>query len=102
MFIGVYYRGNKVEKTILWDVLEKCRIKWGGRWIIGGDFNLTLRREERRDNNFSATEATEFKEVMDRLGVVDLPLFKGQWTWSTQKSKSKIDRFFVSFNFLLE
>lgn len=60
MFTGVYCRGNKVDKTILWEELEKCRIKWGGKCIVGGDFNMTLRREERSGNNFSATEASEF------------------------------------------
>lgn len=48
------------------------------------------------------SEAAEFKEVMDGIGVADLPLSKGQWTRSNRKSMSRIDRFFVSSNFLLE
>lgn len=74
----------------------------GGKWIIRGDFNMTLRREKRSGNNFSATEASEFREVIERMGMVDLSLSKGQWTWSNQKNKSRIDRFFVSSNFLME
>lgn len=29
---------------------------------------MILRREERSDNNFSLTEAYEFREAMERLG----------------------------------
>lgn len=101
MFTGVYCRGNREEKSMLWNELEECRNKWDGKWIIGGDFNMTLRREERRGSSFSTSEASEFKEVMERLGMVDLLLSKKQWTWSNQKSKSKIDRFFISC-FLLD
>lgn len=102
MFTVVYCRDIKVEKTKLWDKLEMCRAKWGGRWIIGSDFNLTLKREERNGNNFSVADAPEFKEVLDEVGMVDLPISKGHWTWSNKKSKLRIDRFLMSSNFLLE
>lgn len=62
------------------DESKKCKIRWGGRWIIGGDFNMTLRREERNCNCFSVSEAAEFKEIMDMIDVVDLSLAKGQCT----------------------
>lgn len=44
MFTRVYYRGNKAEKLILWDKLENCKTRRGSMWIIGEDFNTTLRR----------------------------------------------------------
>lgn len=76
IFTGVYCRGNRTEKDILWEELENCRTKWGGNWIIGGDFNMTMQRNERSGSNFSVMEAKEFKERMDKVGVVDLPLSK--------------------------
>lgn len=36
------------------------------------------------------------------MGVVDLPLFKGQWTWSNQSSRFRIDKIFVSANLLVD
>lgn len=33
-----------------------------------------MRREERNDNTFSTSIAKEFSEVIDRMGLVDLPL----------------------------
>lgn len=47
MFTGVYCRGNKAEKDTFWGELENFKTKWGGNWIIGGDFNMTLHRYER-------------------------------------------------------
>lgn len=94
IFTGVYCRGNIVEKTIIWKELEECRTKWGGNWVIRGDFNMTLRKEERSDSSFLASEVNEFKEVMERLRVVDLPLSKGQWTWFNQNNLSILDLLF--------
>lgn len=38
---------------------------------------MTVRKEERSGSNFLTKEAKEFKKMMDRVGVVDLPLCKG-------------------------
>lgn len=57
---------------------------------------MVLRRGEQSGNSFLASEANDFKEVMDRLDMIDLLLLGGQWTWSNNKSLSRIDRFFIS------
>lgn len=62
---------------------------------------MVLHREERSGSGFTVAEAEEFRSVLDRLGVVDLPLTGEQWTWSNQRSRSRIDRFFLLANLLL-
>lgn len=78
MFTGFYCRGNREKRTLLWNDFKECRISWDEKWVIGGDFNMTLRKEKRSGNNFLVAEANEFKEAMERLGMADLPLSKGQ------------------------
>lgn len=101
-FTDVYDRDNGVEMSLLWDYLEVCMNQYGDRWIIGDDFNMILRRgEQSRGGNFNG-EVEEFKEVMDRLNLVDLPLLEVKWTWSSSKenpSWSRIDPFFISNEF---
>lgn len=63
---------------------------------------MTMKIEERSGDNFSAKKADEFIENIDRVGVIDLPLSKGQWTWSNQKCSSRIDKFFVSTNLMAD
>lgn len=52
MLTGVYCRGNKVERELLWKELKVCKRRWGGNWIVGGDFTIVLRREDRTGESF--------------------------------------------------
>lgn len=99
MFTGVYCRGSRAEKELLWSELEECITKWDGNWIIGGDFNMTMSREDRSDNNFSAMEANKFKERMDRVGVVDP---EGSGPGPTKNVVRELIRFFASANLMVD
>lgn len=46
MLIRVYCRGNKEEKTLLWKELKACKNKCGGKWIVGEDSNIVLKRSK--------------------------------------------------------
>lgn len=72
-FLGVYCRGNREEKDILWKELDVCRTKWGSNWIVGGDFNMVLRKGE-RSRTCSASEINEFKDEVNSLELIDFPL----------------------------
>lgn len=63
---------------------------------------MILRKGERSGNIYSAFEMDEFKAAMNKLEVIDLPLSGGQWTWSNQRSSSRIDEFLVSAGFLTQ
>lgn len=81
-----------------------CRNRWGEKWVVGGDFNMVLRRLERSDGGNPNGEEEEFKEVVDRLNLVDLPLMGGRWTWTNLRSSpscSRITRFSISHDFFI-
>lgn len=72
-------------------------------WVVGGDFNIVLRRNERSGKNNSITWANEFKDVLEELELVDLPLVGSRWTWTNPRSTpscSWIDLFLILHCFL--
>lgn len=80
----------------LWADMEESREKWMGSWVVGGDFNMVLKRSERTGDHFHSRCVEEFKETLDRYDIIDLLLVGGRWMWSNQRknmSCSRIDRF---------
>lgn len=73
-FTGAYCRGNNEEREIFERELEGNKRKWGDLWILGGDFNIILNCGDRNSNNVRMAYANQFREFVDRLELVDLPL----------------------------
>lgn len=64
----------------LWAELSHCHALWGSIGVIGGDFNMVLRRCERSRTQFSEQISQELKECIVSLDLEDLPLCGGQRT----------------------
>lgn len=72
---------------------------WELPWIIGGDFNIVLYLSERLGTMQDSACMREFRELVNDLALVDLPLVGGCFTWSNIRestSCSRINRFLVS------
>lgn len=54
--------------------------------MVGADFNMILRRWERSGGGNTNVEIEEFKQVVDRLNLMDLPLAGGRWIWTNLRS----------------
>jgi len=70
-------------------------------WILIGDFNFyrSLENRNRAGGNFQDTQI--FNEVIDHLGLVELPLKGRAFTWSNMQSNpllEQLDWFFTSVN----
>lgn len=50
----------------------------GAKDVVGGDFNMVLKREERSGEYFSTSIVQNVKENIDKLGLEDLPLKGGR------------------------
>lgn len=73
--------------------------KWQGPWVVRDDFNMVMHKGERYRDKFLAKWAEKFKDVVERLGLLNLPLVGRRWTWSNMRVDpvcSWIDRFLVS------
>ncbi|RVW20876.1 Transposon TX1 uncharacterized 149 kDa protein [Vitis vinifera] len=55
---------------------------WDEPWCLGGDFNNTLYQGERSRQGRITSNMRRFAHIIDDLGLVDLPLQGGVFTWS--------------------
>ena len=99
MFSGVYGPVERNLKEIFWEELGSIRGWWEGPWCLGGDFNEVLSPSERARGGQYTPPMKRFAEIVNELGLRDLPLQGGLYTWSggrNGRSKSRLDRFLVS------
>ena len=82
IFTGVYGPFSKMEREALWDELGAIRGLWEDPWCIGGDFNITLFPRERSSQRRMNSAMRKFAEIVDDLGLMDLPLQGGEFTWN--------------------
>ncbi|RVX14050.1 LINE-1 retrotransposable element ORF2 protein [Vitis vinifera] len=98
-FTGVYEPFTRLEREWLWEEVGAIRGIWEGPWCLGGDFNITLAQGERNRQGRISPAMRRFAEVVDDLGLVDLQLQGGAFTWTgglNNMSKARLDRFLVS------
>ncbi|WKA11259.1 hypothetical protein VitviT2T_028778 [Vitis vinifera] len=83
----------------LWEEFGAIRGLWEDPWCIGGDFNITLFSRERSGQRRISSAMRNFAEIVDDLGLVDLPLQGGDFTWNgglNNQTWARLDRFLVS------
>ena len=67
--------------------------------LVGGDFNIIRRQEEKNNNNFDARWPTIFNAIIESLSLKDLNLSGRQFTWTSRRDTptlEKLDRFLAS------
>ena len=99
VFTGVYGTFTKVERDGMWEEFGAIRGLWEDPWCLGGDFNITLFQKERSSQKRINSAMRRFAEIVDDLGLVDLPLQGGEFTWNgglNNQAWARLDRFLVS------
>ena len=99
IFTGVYGLVLANLKEDMWEELGSVRGLWAGPWCIGGDFNASISPSESNRGGRITQAMRCFACVLVDLGVRDLPLQGGPFTWSggnNGQAMSRIDRFLVS------
>ena len=80
VFTGVYGPFSREDREGLWEELGAIRGLWEEPWCLGGDFNITLYIDERSRTGRITSAMRRFAQIIDELGLVDIPLQGGSFT----------------------
>uniref|UniRef100_A0A2N9EUU7 Reverse transcriptase domain-containing protein n=1 Tax=Fagus sylvatica TaxID=28930 RepID=A0A2N9EUU7_FAGSY len=95
-FSGVYGPNRAVERSLMWEELAGIASWWEVPWCVGGDFNIVRYPSERVGATDFSPSMREFTDFIFSMGLLDLPMDGGNFTWSNARSKSRLDRFLCS------
>ncbi|RVW41517.1 Transposon TX1 uncharacterized 149 kDa protein [Vitis vinifera] len=96
VFTGVYGPFSREDREGLWEELGAIRGLWEEPWCLGGDFNITLYIDDRNRTGRITSAMRRFAQIIDELGLVDIPLQGGSFTWSgglNNQTRARLDRF---------
>ena len=72
--------------------------------MIGGDFNVVKGMEEKVGVVYNHSVMSDFSNFIEDLGLMDIPLASGRFTWSSNRLVAtfcRLDRFLISLAFML-
>ena len=78
-FTGVYGPVEKNLREIFWEELGSIKGLWEDPWCVGGDFNAILYPEERSKGGRIDNSMRRFSDILNDLGLRDLPLQGGPY-----------------------
>lgn len=79
---SVYARCSNVERLQLWDELEYIEGNDFNPWILGGDFNVILNKEEKLGGlPLSTDEASDFQHCINNCALKKVQLSRSRFTW---------------------
>jgi hypothetical protein len=67
--------------------------------LVGGDFNIIRKREEKKNDNFNARWPTVFNAIIESLNLREIVLSGRQFTWANRRDTptyEKLDRILAS------
>ena len=67
--------------------------------LVGGDFNIIRRQEEKNNDNFDARWPFIFNAIIESLDLREIDLSGRQYTWASQRENptyEKLDRFLAN------
>ena len=99
VFTGVYGPFSRDDREGLWEELGAIRGLWEEPWCLGGDFNITLYLDDRNRTGRITSAMRRFAQIIDELGLVDIPLQGGSFTWSgglNNQTRARLDRFLAT------
>jgi exonuclease III len=98
-FLGVYGPQSDGDRRVMWEELFRLANWWDVPWCVGGDFNVVRFLSERLGADQFTPAMNDFSEFIFSLGLMDIPLKGGKFTWSNNRTTpgmSRIDRFLFS------
>ncbi|XP_016206246.1 uncharacterized protein LOC107646584 [Arachis ipaensis] len=101
-FLLVYGAHNRDEKVVVWEELSYIAGLCQVPCCFMGDFNEIVQVEERKGTGNLTASAEDFKNWIQDMHLVDLPLNDRKYTWFRGSSCSRIDKVMVSLEWIEE
>jgi len=96
----VYAPNDGLLKKEVWNYLASFKNSVNKPWCLAGDFNETLSPSDRKGSSKISSSVISFKKCIDSCDLVELPLNGKKFTWSRGNAASRIDRMFVTGDWL--
>ena len=97
--MGIYRPTKREARENLWEDLGAIKGMWGDPWFLGGDFNvLRFSRERNKEGRWTGA-MRRFSQIIDELELKDLPLQRGEFTWTGglgNQRVARLDRFLIT------
>ena len=95
---SVYGPTHPGKREELWEDLRQLHGAFPETMmLIGGDFNVTLRTNDRpNDGGGRDPSSAQFRELIDSLSLAEMGPLDWRFTWRGQSSQSRLDRFLCS------
>nr|KAJ0199276.1 hypothetical protein LSAT_V11C600300440 [Lactuca sativa] len=102
IFANVYGPHAPTEKKKLWEAILQIKRDRGGTWVVFGDFNTVMRKDEKYNSQFCPHSAFHFNRFIRKAGLNDIRMGGHRYTYFCQTNikLSKLDGFLVCNNFL--
>ncbi|XP_057746860.1 uncharacterized protein LOC130966112 [Arachis stenosperma] len=92
----VYGAYGREGKRVVWEELSYIAGLCQVPFCLFGDFNEILQVEDRKEVNSLPATAEEFKEWVQDMQLIDLPLSDRKFTWFRGQSCSRINRVLIN------
>jgi exonuclease III len=88
MLTGVYGPQTEQENTSFLEEIKSLRqgMQYQRKWLIGGDFNLIYRAEDKSNSKLNRRLMGKFKSVIEELELKELPLGGRNFTWTCRQN----------------
>jgi hypothetical protein len=84
----VYGPQSSDDKILFMQELKDIRTQCPGPWLVGGDFNLIYKDEDKNNSNLNRTMMGRFRRVINDLAIKEIPLVGRRFTWASSVSGS--------------
>jgi hypothetical protein len=90
--LGVYGPHLDDKKLLFLQELRLVRSMCQGPWVIGGDFNLISRAEDKNNGNLDRAMKCRFRRLINELQLMELLMLGRRFTWSNKRSSPTLVR----------
>ncbi|KAK8603885.1 hypothetical protein V6N13_096351 [Hibiscus sabdariffa] len=87
LLINVYAPNDSSERSLVFNSLISATSSISEPILMGGDFNIVRNAKERLGVSLKRSDMKKFSEFVDSLGLIDLPLHGGLFTWSNLRKR---------------